>query len=75
MPGAGCGIRVGWTSGASGRDGWSPSAREWLGELKDAEWVQANWEKICSLEGAEPMWRTGQTLKAYLAEKAAQKQG
>ena len=23
-----------------------------------------------SLEGAEPMWRTGQTLKNYLAEKA-----
>jgi NAD(P)-dependent dehydrogenase (short-subunit alcohol dehydrogenase family) len=51
-----------------------PGIQPGLGELKDAEWVQANWEKICSLEGAEPMWRTGQTLKAYLAEKAAQKQ-
>lgn len=40
-----------------------------MDELKDAEWIQANWDKICDLEGAEPMWRTGQTLKDYLATK------
>jgi len=34
----------------------------------DAEWVQANWAKITDLEGAEPQWKTGQSLKAHLAE-------
>ncbi len=43
-----------------------------MDQLKDAEWIQANWDKIMSLEGAEPMWRTGQTLKDYLASKASQ---
>ncbi|MDZ7726732.1 MAG: SDR family oxidoreductase [Dehalococcoidia bacterium] len=37
--------------------------------LKDAEWVQQNWDQICDLTGAEPMWRTGQTLKEYLASQ------
>jgi len=51
-----------------------PGIQPGLGEFKDAEWVQANWDKICSLEGAVPMWRTGQTLADYLAEKAKQAQ-
>ena len=40
-----------------------------MAEIKTAEWCQENWAGITSLDGAEPMWRTGQTLKAYLAEK------
>ncbi|MFN0146461.1 MAG: SDR family oxidoreductase [Dehalococcoidia bacterium] len=36
----------------------------------DAEFVQANWPAITSLEGAEPQWRAGQSLAAY---QAAQK--
>lgn len=36
----------------------------------DAEYCQANWGAITSLEGAEPQWRTGQSLAAHLAEKA-----
>lgn len=43
--------------------------------VKDAEWVQQNWAAITDLTGAEPMWRTGQTLAAYLAEKAKQASG
>ncbi len=49
-----------------------PGVQPGMAELKDAEWIQANWGKIMSLEGAEPMWRSGQTLKDYLASKAAQ---
>ncbi len=49
-----------------------PGVQPGMDQLKDAEWIQANWDKIMSLEGAEPMWRTGQTLKDYLASKAAQ---
>ncbi|HQW50796.1 MAG TPA: SDR family oxidoreductase [Tepidiformaceae bacterium] len=48
-----------------------PGVQPGMDDLKDAEWIQSNWDKITSLEGAEPMWRTGQTLKAYLAEKKA----
>ncbi len=48
-----------------------PGIQPGMDEVKDAEWVQANWDKICSLEGAVPMWRTGQTLADYLAEKQA----
>ena len=48
-----------------------PGVQPGMDQLKDAEWIQANWDKIMSLEGAEPMWRTGQTLKDYLASKAA----
>lgn len=48
-----------------------PGIQPGMNEVKDAEWVQANWDKICSLEGAVPMWRTGQTLADYLAEKQA----
>jgi hypothetical protein len=29
--------------------------------------VQSNWAGITSLEGAEPQWRAGQSLKDYLA--------
>ncbi|MCZ2108581.1 MAG: SDR family oxidoreductase [Dehalococcoidia bacterium] len=39
-----------------------------MDDLKDAEWIQQNWGGITNLEGAEPMWRTGQTLAAHLAE-------
>jgi NAD(P)-dependent dehydrogenase (short-subunit alcohol dehydrogenase family) len=46
-----------------------PGLQPGMADAKDAEWCQANWDKITSLEGAEPMWRTGQTVKAYLAEK------
>src|SRR6185503_17415111 len=46
-----------------------PGIQPGMTETKDAEWCGDNWDKITSLEGAEPMWRTGQTLKAYLAEK------
>lgn len=49
-----------------------PGVQPGMDQLKDAEWIQTNWDKIMSLEGAEPMWRTGQTLKDYLASKAAQ---
>lgn len=49
-----------------------PGVQPGMDQLKDAEWIQANWDKIMSLEGAEPMWRTGQTLKDYLASKASQ---
>ncbi len=47
-----------------------PGLQAGMADIKDAEWCQDNWDKITSLEGAEPMWRTGQTLKAYLAEKS-----
>lgn len=46
-----------------------PGIRPGMDELKPAEWVQENWGAITSLEGAEPQWRTGQTLKEYLATK------
>jgi NAD(P)-dependent dehydrogenase (short-subunit alcohol dehydrogenase family) len=49
-----------------------PGVQPGMDQLKDAEWIQANWDQIMSLEGAEPMWRTGQTLKDYLASKASQ---
>ncbi len=49
-----------------------PGVQPGMADLKDAEWIQANWDKIMSLEGAEPMWRSGQTLKDYLASKGAQ---
>ena len=47
-----------------------PGLQPGMADVKTAEWCQENWAAITSLEGAEPMWRTGQTLKAYLAEKA-----
>ncbi|MFQ5381188.1 MAG: SDR family NAD(P)-dependent oxidoreductase [Dehalococcoidia bacterium] len=37
-----------------------------MAAVKDAEWVQENWAAITDLDGAEPMWRTGQTLKEFL---------
>jgi hypothetical protein len=34
--------------------------------------VQENWPAITDLTGAEPQWRTGQSMAAYTAEKAKQ---
>lgn len=47
-----------------------PGVRPGMDEVKTAEWIQSNWGDITSLEGAEPMWAAGKTLKAHLAEKA-----
>ncbi len=47
-----------------------PGLQPGMESLKDAEWCQSNWDAITSLEGATPMWRSGQTLKDYLASKA-----
>jgi hypothetical protein len=44
-----------------------PGIRPGMDEVKSAEWVQENWAPITSLEGAEPMWGAGKTLKAHLA--------
>jgi len=46
-----------------------PGIRPGMDEVKSAEWIQENWKAITSLEGAEPMWAAGKTLKAFLAEK------
>jgi NAD(P)-dependent dehydrogenase (short-subunit alcohol dehydrogenase family) len=46
-----------------------PGVRPGMDDLKDAEWVQKNWAAITSLDGAEPMWAAGKTLKQFLAEK------
>jgi hypothetical protein len=48
-----------------------PGIQPGMAEVKDAEWVQANWDKIASLEGAQVMWRTGQTLDDHLKEVQA----
>lgn len=45
-----------------------PGIRPGMDEIKSAEWIQENWKAITSLEGAEPMWAAGKTLKAFLAE-------
>jgi NAD(P)-dependent dehydrogenase (short-subunit alcohol dehydrogenase family) len=50
-----------------------PGIRPGMDEVKTAEWAAENWAAITSLEGAEPMWGSGKTLKAHLAEKAAAK--
>lgn len=47
-----------------------PGIRPGMDEVKSAEWIQENWKAITSLEGAEPMWAAGKTLKSFLAEKA-----
>ena len=47
-----------------------PGVRPGMDDVKTAEWIQSNWGDITSLEGAEPMWAAGKTLKAHLAEKA-----
>ncbi|MCC7364533.1 MAG: SDR family oxidoreductase [Dehalococcoidia bacterium] len=52
-----------------------PGVQPGMADLKDAEWIGENWAAITSLEGAEPMWRTGQTLADHLKEVAAAKQG
>ncbi len=44
-----------------------PGLRPGMDEIKTAEWVQENFKAITSLEGAEPMWATGKTLKAHEA--------
>jgi NAD(P)-dependent dehydrogenase (short-subunit alcohol dehydrogenase family) len=46
-----------------------PGIRPGMDEIKSAEWVQENWKAITSLEGAEPMWAAGKTLKAFLSER------
>jgi len=46
-----------------------PGVRPGMDEIKSAEWVQENWKAITSLEGAEPMWGSGKTLKQFLAEQ------
>lgn len=46
-----------------------PGIRPGMDDLKSAEWCQENWPAITSLEGAEPQWKTGQTVKDYLASK------
>jgi hypothetical protein len=50
-----------------------PGMQPGMGEMKDAEWVQANWKGITNLEGAQVMWRTGQTLEDHLKEATAAK--
>jgi hypothetical protein len=46
-----------------------PGIRPGMDKDLDAEYVQDHWQQILSLEGAEPQWRTGQSLKDYLASK------
>ncbi len=46
-----------------------PGLRPGMDDIKDAEWCEANWAAITSLEGAEPMWAAGKTLKAHLEGK------
>ena len=46
-----------------------PGIRPGMDDLKSAEWCQENWPAITSLEGAEPQWRTGQSMKDFLASK------
>ncbi len=46
-----------------------PGIRPGMDDLKSAEWCQENWSAITSLEGAEPQWRTGQSMKDFLASK------
>lgn len=45
----------------------SPGIDAGMDDVKDAEYIQSNWDKITDLEGSEPQWRTGQSLKDYLA--------
>ncbi len=47
-----------------------PVVEAGMAEIKDAEWIQANWGKITSLEGAAPMWNANTPLATYLASKA-----
>ncbi len=46
-----------------------PGIRPGMDTELDAEYVQSNWGAITSLEGAEPQWRTGQSVKDFLASK------
>jgi len=43
-----------------------PGVRPGMDDMKDAEWIAENWAKVTSLEGAEPMWGSGKTLRAHL---------
>jgi NAD(P)-dependent dehydrogenase (short-subunit alcohol dehydrogenase family) len=45
-----------------------PGVRPGMDAFKSAEWIEENWGKITSLEGAEPQWRAGQSLAAHAAE-------
>jgi len=47
-----------------------PVVEAGMDDIKDAEWVLANWGKISSLEGAVPMWNANTPLATYLASKA-----
>ena len=46
-----------------------PGLRPGMDDLKSAEWCEENWPTITSLEGAEPQWRTGQSMKDFLTSK------
>jgi len=46
-----------------------PVVETGMDEVKDAEWVQANWGKITSLEGAVPMWNAQTPLAKHLEGK------
>ncbi len=46
-----------------------PVVETGLDEVKDAEWIQQNWGKIGSIDGAVPMWNAQTPLSAYLASK------
>ena len=46
-----------------------PGIRPGMDTELDAEYVQSNWGAITSLEGAEPQWRAGQSVKDFLASK------
>ncbi len=47
-----------------------PVVEAGMDEVKDAEWIQSNWARISSIEGAVPMWNAQTPLAAYLASKA-----
>ncbi len=48
-----------------------PGIRPGMDTPLDAEWAQEHWPQITSMEAAEPMWRSGQSLKDFLAAKKA----
>ncbi len=44
-----------------------PVVETGLDDVKTAEWVQEQWSKITSLEGAQPMWNSQTPLAKHLA--------
>ena len=50
-----------------------PGVRPGMEQAQDAEWVQSNWKQIMSLENAQVMWRTGQTIDEHMKEATAAK--